>query len=53
MNLVKATDKALAEYNREFLADPEAIREAQRLGDLWRKQLEEEGILPKMEEVTE
>lgn len=43
----RAVDAAIAQYNRDFLADPDAIREAQEMGDRWRKQLEREGILPR------
>lgn len=44
--LSREVDKAIAQGNREFLNDPEAIAEARALGDEWRRQLEAEGILP-------
>ena len=46
----KVVDQAIAEENRRFLSDPEAIKEAQEMGDAWRKQLEDEGILPRLQE---
>lgn len=36
----RAVDAAIAQHNRDFLANPDAIREAQELGDRWRRQLE-------------
>lgn len=44
--LSREVDKAIAQGNRDFLSDPEAIAEARALGDAWRRQLEAEGILP-------
>lgn len=39
-SLVKATDAAITEINAVFLADPDAIADAQAEGDLYRRRLE-------------
>lgn len=46
-SLSAAVDKAIADENRRFLADPAAIAAAQAEGDLYRIRLEEAGILPR------
>jgi hypothetical protein len=39
-SLSKAVDAAIADENRRFLADPDAIAAAQAEGDLYRRRLE-------------
>ena len=48
-SLERAVDRAIAEENRRFLADPAAIAGAQADGERWRKQMEDEGILPSLD----
>lgn len=48
--LSEAVDRAIAAENAAFLANPEAIAEAQADGDRYRKQLEDQGILPRVPE---
>jgi hypothetical protein len=44
-NLTKATDRAVAEENRRFLASPAAIAAAQGYGDQMRRRLEVAGVI--------
>jgi hypothetical protein len=44
--LDRTVDRLIAEENRAFLADPQAIADAQAEGDLYRQRGEAEGWLP-------
>lgn len=47
MTLERAVDLAVAAENRRFLASPDEVRRAREDGDRWRKQMEDEGIIPR------
>jgi len=42
--LTEAVDRAISDFNRRFLNDPDAIREAQEEGDRQRKIMVKQGM---------